>query len=132
LRSITSLFKLVNMRSCILKYLLHTRQVLRGNCAKTLTYSQLKLTRRFSSNIDNKHDNENTGVRCKGDNHNLAAAISEKYKLFSDENADVILDVSEEQQRICLEELQAQEEVHDPYANINLSREHKLKTNHLY
>ncbi|XP_067216533.1 ribosomal silencing factor RsfS isoform X2 [Linepithema humile] len=50
----------------------------------------------------------------------LRAAINEKYKLFS-ENADVILDVSEERQRINLEELQAQEEVHNPYADLNLS-----------
>lgn len=64
----------------------------------------------------------------KGDDHNLASAINEKYKFFSDKNADVILDVSEEQQRINLVELQTQEEVHDPYANINLSRKHQLKT----
>lgn len=84
--------------------------------------------RRFSSNINNKYDNEDNNV-CRSDNHNLAAAINEKYKPFSDQNADVILDVSEEQQKINLEELQTQQEIHDPYADINLSREFKLKAN---
>lgn len=106
------------------------RRILRGNYAKTLTYSQLKLTRQFSSKLNNTYDDENNNVR-RSDNHNLTTAINEKYKLFSDENADVILDVSEEQQRISLEELQMQKEVYNPYADINLSREHKLKIIHI-
>lgn len=49
--------------------------------------------------------------------------MNTKYKVFHDEDADVILDVSEEQQ-ILLENLNKQEEAHDPYSNLNLNREY--------
>lgn len=110
------------MRSCILKNLARTRRILRESFAKTnrtLTYSQLKQTRRFSSNLkkygDAREDDD--------DDHNLTATINAKYKIFQDQDADVILDVSEERQKIKLEELNAQKEFHDPYADLNLKRE---------
>ncbi|RLU20072.1 hypothetical protein DMN91_006678 [Ooceraea biroi] len=110
------------MRSCILKNLLRTRRVLLESYGKnheTLTYSQLKLTRRFSSDLKIKCDHENDNTR-KDDDHNLAAAINTRYKFFDDKDADVILDVSEEQEKIALEDLNAQEEVRDPYVDLNL------------
>lgn len=109
----------------VLKNLLHTQRILCGNYAKT-TYSQLKLIKQFSSNVDSKYVSKDNNVR-RSDNHNLAGAINEKYKLFSDQNADIILDVSEEQQKISLEELRIQKEIHDSYTDINLNRKHKLK-----
>lgn len=54
--------------------------------------------------------------------------MNTKYKVFHDEDADVILDVSEEQQKIFLEDLNKQEEICDPYADINLNREYKSNT----
>lgn len=60
----------------------------------------------------------------KDTDYNLAGAMNIKYKVFHDEDADIILDVSEEQQKILLEDLNKQEEeVRDPYADINLERE---------
>lgn len=83
----------------------------------------MKLTRQFSSKPNNKLGDD----VFKGNDDDLATAINTKYKAFHDEDADVILDVSEELEKINLEDLSAQEEVHDPYANINLSRECKSK-----
>jgi len=115
------------MRSCILKNLLCTRQILQKSFNKNheiLTYSQLKLTRQFSSDLRIKHGNENNNGQ-KDSNHNLAATINTKYKFFDDKDADVILDVSEEQEKIILEDLNAQEKIHDPYVDINLNRKYK-------
>ncbi|KAM0728233.1 Mitochondrial assembly of ribosomal large subunit protein 1 [Formica fusca] len=107
------------MRTCILRNLLRARRILRGssssNRTQILTYSQLKLTRQFSSKPDRKPDDAS-----KSEDDNLATAINTKYKAFHDEDADVILDVSEELEKINIEDVSAQEEVHDPYADINL------------
>jgi len=66
---------------------------------------------------ENDDASKNTG-------YNLAAAMNTRYKVFHDKDADVILDVNEEQQKILLEDLIEQEKkVHDPYADINLERE---------
>ncbi|KAL6424150.1 hypothetical protein ACFW04_009784 [Cataglyphis niger] len=109
------------MRTCILRNLFRARQILResssSNPTQILTYSQLKLTRQFSKKPHNKLGDD----VFKGDDADPATAISAKYKAFHDEDADVILDVSEELEKINLEDLSTQEEVHDPYANINLS-----------
>ena len=70
-----------------------------------------------NDDYEDKKDDTNTG-------YNLTGAMNIKYKVFHDKDADIILDVSEEQQKILLEDLNKQEEkVHDPYADINLERE---------
>ncbi|CAL1678487.1 unnamed protein product [Lasius platythorax] len=110
------------MRTCILRNLLRiSRESLGGNRnTRLLTYSQLRLTRRFSNNKPDRKpgDDENAS---KGDDDNLATAINKKYKAFHDEDADVILDVSEELQKISLEDISAQQQVHDPYVDINFT-----------
>ncbi|KAH0945651.1 hypothetical protein HN011_006660 [Eciton burchellii] len=112
------------MCSYILKNLLRTRKILQKSFNKNheiLTYSQLKLTRQFSNDLEIKYGNENNNEQ-KDSNHNLAATINTKYKFFDDKDADVILDVNEEQERIILEDLKTQEKIHDPYVDINLNR----------
>lgn len=60
----------------------------------------------------------------KDTGYNLAATMNTRYKVFHDKDVDVILDVNEEQQKILLEDLNKLEEIHDPYADINLNREY--------
>lgn len=113
------------MRTCILRNLLRARRISResfnGSRTQILTYSQLKLTRQFASKPDRKAGDDDAS-----NDDNLPTAINMKYKTFHDEDADVILDVSEELQKINLEEI-SEQEVHDPYADINLSRECKSR-----
>ncbi|XP_012532435.1 uncharacterized protein LOC105834474 [Monomorium pharaonis] len=113
------------MCSCVLRSLFRARppslEVFGGGYA-TQTYSRLKITRKFSSNAGEKdRGDEDDDTANKSAGYNLAAAINTKYKVFHDKDADVILDVSEEQQKILLEDLNKQEEVRDPYADINLN-----------
>lgn len=119
------------MRLCILRNLLRTRypsrEILSGHLARSLIYSRLGLTRRFSSNVKKDRGDEKNDV-SKDTGYNLAA-MNTKYKIFHDEDADVILDVSEEQQKILLEDLNKQEKIHDPYADLNLNREYKSEYN---
>jgi len=68
----------------------------------------------------NRSSDENDD-ESKDAGYNLAGAINTKYKIFHDKDADVILDVSEEQQKILLEDLDKKEEIRDPYADINLN-----------
>lgn len=116
------------MRLCVLRNLLRTRhpsrEILGGHAARSLTYSRLRLTRGFSSNAGKDRDDENDDA-SKDAGYNLTATMNTKYKVFRDKDVDVILDVSEEQQKILLEDLNKQEEIHDPYADINLNREYK-------
>lgn len=117
------------MRSYILRNLLSTRKILCESFAKNnrvLTYSQLKQSRQFSSNSEKKPDN------LQEDEPNLASPINMKYKIFDDKDADVIFDVSEEQQKIKLEELRAQETFYDRYADINLNRKYYNKLRRSY
>jgi len=70
---------------------------------------------------DRRDENDDT---TKNTGYNLAAVMNTRYKVFHDKDADVILDVNEEQQKILLEDLNEQEKkIHDPYADINLERE---------
>ncbi|KAG5315895.1 MASU1 protein, partial [Acromyrmex insinuator] len=113
------------MRSCILRNLLSIRRLSRevpgSYTSRSLTYSWLKLTRRFSSDVENDHKDKKDDTSKNTGPYNLAGAMNVKYKVFHDEDADIIFDVSEEQQKILLEDLNKQEEkVHDPYADINL------------
>ncbi|XP_029156091.1 uncharacterized protein LOC114928890 [Nylanderia fulva] len=104
------------MRTCVLRNLLGrvSRESIR---TRVQTYSQFRETRRFS----NKPGNPGEDDASKNADDNLATAIGSKYKTFHDEDADVILDVSEELQKISLEDINQQQEDHDPYAGINLS-----------
>lgn len=116
------------MRSCILRSLLHSRRIFRQSFVKNkevLTYSQLKQLRLFSDNVGKKvGEKDDVDVR-EHDDHNLATtSVSAKYKVFHDEEADVILDVTEEQHKIDLELLAEETKVHDPYVGINLEREY--------
>ncbi|XP_032674761.1 uncharacterized protein LOC116845782 isoform X2 [Odontomachus brunneus] len=113
------------MHSYILRNLLRSRRILRESFAKNkeiLTYSQLKQSRQFSNNSGKKSGEAEKIDVQKDDDHNLTAPINAKYKVFQDEDADVIFDVTEEQHKIDLELLTAQEQFHDPYAGINLER----------
>lgn len=65
-------------------------------------------------------------IGAQKDDHNLTTSMNAKYKVFHDEE-DVILDVTEEQHKIDLELLTAQEQPHDPYAGINLEREYMCR-----
>ena len=55
--------------------------------------------------------------------HNLTYAVDQKYKVFRDEDSQIIFDVDEERNKINLAELIREEEYEDPYAGINLTRE---------
>ncbi|EFN77761.1 mitochondrial assembly of ribosomal large subunit protein 1 [Harpegnathos saltator] len=112
------------MRSCILRSLLRSRRVLHESFIKDkeiLTYSQLKQSRQFSNNLGKEFGGANE-IDSRKDDNNLAASVNAKYKVFHDEEADVILDVTEEQYKVDLKLLTKQETVHDPYAGINLKR----------
>lgn len=117
------------MRSCILRNLLRARypshETFGGHAARLLTYSRLRLTRKFSSDVKKNKSSDENDDESKDTGYNLAGAINTKYKIFHDKDADVILDVSEEQQKILLEDLDKKEEIRDPYADINLNREYK-------
>ncbi|KAL0119611.1 hypothetical protein PUN28_007805 [Cardiocondyla obscurior] len=110
------------MRFSVLRNLLRSRHssgILSSHATRSLTYSRLRL-RKYSSNAEKSRDDENDDA-SKSNDHNLAGAISVKYKIFHDKDADVILDVSEEQ-KILLEDLDKEETIHDPYVGINLNR----------
>ncbi|KAL6252151.1 hypothetical protein P5V15_000015 [Pogonomyrmex californicus] len=109
------------MRSCILRNLIRAQQLSREFLGGSRTYSRLKLARRFSSNVGKNHSDGNEDAN-KDEDHNLAIEPlwNTKYKMFHDKDADIIFDVSEEQQKILLEELNKQEKVQNPYADINL------------
>ncbi|XP_011866758.1 PREDICTED: uncharacterized protein LOC105561411 [Vollenhovia emeryi] len=112
------------MRWCVLRNLLRARHPSRetpgGHAARSLTYSRLRLTRRFSSDAGSGRDDGNADAG-KGAGPNLVASMDTKYKIFHDADADIILDVSEERQKILLEDLNKQEETRDPYADIKMS-----------
>lgn len=112
------------MRLCVLRNLLRTRrssrEVLGGHAARLLTYSRLRLTRGFSGSVKDHGDENDNADKDAG--YNLAGTMNAKYKVFHEKDVDVILDVSEEQQKILLEDLNKQEKIHDPYADIDLNR----------
>lgn len=110
------------MCSYVLKNISWTRRVMSEflNHNRTVTYSQLKQRRQISDNPKNKCEDQNN--LQKDDDHNLTSAINSKYKIFHEQHADIIFDVSEEQQKIKLEDLNVQKEFHDPYADVNLKR----------
>ena len=53
---------------------------------------------------------------------NLQTSLGNKFKVFRDEDSEVIFDVDEEKQKINLEELSIVEEKLDPYAGLDMRR----------
>lgn len=85
-----------------------------------VTYSQLRQITMFPNNNQKQfNDDEN----IENESHNLVGSLSTTHKVFEDENAEIIFDVSEKQEMINLEDLRIEEEPHDPYEGINLKRE---------
>ncbi|KAK2580923.1 hypothetical protein KPH14_005991 [Odynerus spinipes] len=66
----------------------------------------------------NKLPNEKSAIESEDD----VEEVTSKHKIFRDEDSKVILDVDEERDRIFLDNLRIQEEVHDPYSGLNLDR----------
>ncbi|XP_050471331.1 uncharacterized protein LOC126864238 [Bombus huntii] len=84
-----------------------------------VTYSQLRQITMFPNNNQKQYnDDEN----IENESHNLVGSLSTTHKVFEDENAEIIFDVSEKQEMINLEDLRIEEEPHDPYEGINLKR----------
>ncbi|XP_011695265.1 PREDICTED: uncharacterized protein LOC105454385 [Wasmannia auropunctata] len=109
----------------MLRNLLRARQLSRetlGGRVSLTTFSRLRLTRGFSSDVAKDRGSDGDDDSSKDTRgYNLATTMNTKYKVFHDEDADVILDVSEEQQKILLEDLgKQQEEARDPYTDVDL------------
>lgn len=54
--------------------------------------------------------------------HNPTYTVSEKYKVFRDEDAPVVFDVDEEKNKINLADLELEDEFVDSYEGLNLTR----------
>lgn len=111
------------MRGRLLQNLVQTRRLfyeyLTPRANSVITYSRLKQAKQFSTNNQIK-DNDDGNERRSS--HNLAGSVASNYKAFDDKDAEIILDVSEIQGTINIEDLRINEEVHDPYEGINLER----------
>lgn len=113
------------MRSLSLMNLLQTRKLFHDYfkpCTNyVVTYSQLNQVKKFSTNSQK---------RCKDDKNdesqslNLTGSFGATHKVFADRDAEIILDVSERQETINLEDLRIEEEYPDPYEGINTEREY--------
>ncbi|XP_076291872.1 ribosomal silencing factor RsfS-like protein, 312 isoform X2 [Lasioglossum baleicum] len=111
------------MRGRLQSSLLQTRKLFyeyfKPRVNNVITYSQLKQVRQFSVKSDKELKNiENV----ESNSGNLSGSFSSTYKVFDDKDAEIIFDVSEKEETIQLEDLQAEEEFHDPYVGINLER----------
>lgn len=54
--------------------------------------------------------------------HNPTYTVSEKYKVFRDEDAPIVFDVDEEKNKINLADLELEQEFVDSYEGLNLTR----------
>lgn len=125
------------MRSRLLPSLLQTRKLFheyfKPPINNVITYLQLKQAKSFSSN-NPKGPGDIKDVQ--GSSHNLPGSINYTHKPFEDEDADIILDVSENQGTINLDDLKSHEEYYNPYEGINLERkleiEQSCATNTIY
>ncbi|CAK9814589.1 Mitochondrial assembly of ribosomal large subunit protein 1 [Anthophora plagiata] len=111
------------MRTRLLPSLLQTRklfyELLKPYTSNVVRYSQLKQIALFStSNKKYFEDDDNKGRRV----HNLTGSIGITHKVFQEKEAEIILDVSEKQETINLEDLMSEEDQPDPYKGINLER----------
>ncbi|CAL7935756.1 unnamed protein product [Xylocopa violacea] len=111
-----------SMRSRLLPCLLKTRKLfyecLKPRTNNIITYSQLRQVKLFSSN--NKKDTDDD-KNVENESDNLSGSIYTTHKVFEDKDAEIIFDISEKR-AISLEDLQSEEDVHDPYEGINLNR----------
>ncbi|XP_015191451.1 PREDICTED: uncharacterized protein LOC107074483 [Polistes dominula] len=110
------------MSSNILSNLLRARKIYKtfiSHNNRSITYSLLKQTRCYSDINPNTLSKEEP---VNEDENNLAEKISSRYKLFQDKDSKVILDVDEERERMLLDDLRREEEHHDPYEGLNLTR----------
>ena len=88
---------------------------------RIVKYETFSKRRTFcSKNVREKLRNNETE---KESEHNPTYTVSDKYKVFKDEDSPVVFDVDEERNKINLAELNIEEEEQDPYAGINLKRE---------
>ncbi|KAI4482685.1 hypothetical protein M0804_008538 [Polistes exclamans] len=110
------------MSNNILSNLLRARKIYKtfiSHNNRSITYSLLKQTRCYSD-INPKTLSKEEPVN--ENESNLVENIDSKYKLFQDKDSKVILDVDEEREKILLDELRVEEEYHDPYKGLNLTR----------
>ncbi|XP_076670864.1 ribosomal silencing factor RsfS-like protein, 312 [Andrena cerasifolii] len=111
------------MRSRLLPSLLQTRklfhQYFKPPINNVITYSQLKQVKSFSTNNPKQPDDIKN---VQGGSHNLPGSINYTHKPFEDKDADIILDVNENQGTINLDDLKSHEEYYNPYEGINLER----------
>lgn len=110
------------MNGRILTSLLRARKICETYVShknRSVTYSLLKQTRHFSISSSNKVQSEKPTINTEND---IETELTSKHKIFRDEDSKVILDVDEERDRIFLDDLRIQEEVHDPYSGLNLER----------
>ncbi|XP_053983093.1 mitochondrial assembly of ribosomal large subunit protein 1 [Hylaeus volcanicus] len=82
-----------------------------------VTYPWINQVKQFSTN-NVKNSKEN----IQNDSHNLFGSVKPNYKIFDDKDAEVILDTSEKQETINLEDLINDVEERDPYMGLNLER----------
>ncbi|KAI4503783.1 hypothetical protein M0802_001186 [Mischocyttarus mexicanus] len=110
------------MSNKILSNLLRARKIYKtliSHNNRSITYSLLKQTRCYSDISSNTLSKEEPVNKNESD---FEENISSKYKLFQDKDSKVILDVDEEREKILLDELRIEEEYHDPYEGLNLTR----------
>ncbi|KOC62703.1 Mitochondrial assembly of ribosomal large subunit protein 1 [Habropoda laboriosa] len=111
------------MRSRLLPSLLQSRKLVykysKPFTNNVVTYFQLKQITQFSTNNKKYFKNDkNDESRV----HNLIGSAGITHKIFKEEDAEIIFDISEKQETINLEDLMSEEEHYDPYEGINLKR----------
>ncbi|XP_076243468.1 ribosomal silencing factor RsfS-like protein, 312 isoform X2 [Calliopsis andreniformis] len=111
------------MRSCLLQNLLRTTKLFHESfklCPNNaIINSRLIQVKKFSKYNKTEDSNDENAQESK---YNLAGSINITHKAFDDKDAEIILDTSERQQTINIEDLQIEEVHHDPYEGLNLER----------
>ncbi|KAL7298707.1 hypothetical protein TKK_0008465 [Trichogramma kaykai] len=117
----------INMLIPATRFVVNSVKTLRTShaCRCKLTKNVYSSTSRFmsdskTSNIVEKPE-ENDRSEQK-DEHNPSSVFDSKYKVFHDEDSQVIFDVSEEKKRIDLGDLIEEQAEYDPFQGINLER----------
>ncbi|XP_015584732.1 uncharacterized protein LOC107262742 [Cephus cinctus] len=115
----------VKMCSRVARTLLQTGKVFYQSSyyrtTNLLQYSRVSHVRLYSSNNIHKKLTDEEISEDNNEEHNLPTGIAEKYKVFRDEDAEIIFDVDEEKKRITLEELNTEIETVDPYNGLNMN-----------
>lgn len=79
-------------------------------CQNRKLYSTKRL---LDKEVEERDENEGKSEELKG-------AIDRKYRIFRDEDSEVIFDVAEEMQRMNLQQLE-KENFRDPYEGLNMT-----------